>query len=66
MCPHKLIGRVIPNMLRKSVLWSTLGNHDTGQDPTFKDTYPYFNIFNFNGYGRAFWLQYKINLGSNN
>ena len=24
--------------------------------------YPYYNIFNYNGYGRSFWLQYKIDL----
>ena len=28
--------------------------------------YPYYNIFDFNGYGRAVWVQYKLNLGSNN
>ena len=25
--------------------------------------YPYFNIFNYNGYGRAYWLQYRIDFG---
>lgn len=33
-------------MLRKSVLWPTLGNHDTGQATTFNDSYPYFTLFN--------------------
>jgi len=28
--------------------------------------YPYFNIFNYNGYGRAYWLQYRIDLGKSN
>jgi len=32
-------------------------------DPSYT-AYPYFNIFNFNGYGRAFWLQYRVSLGS--
>jgi hypothetical protein len=34
-----------PTMLRKSVLWPTLGNHDTAQSTQFVDTYPYFSIF---------------------
>jgi outer membrane receptor protein involved in Fe transport len=25
--------------------------------------YPYYNIFNYNGYGRAYWLEYRIDLG---
>jgi acid phosphatase type 7 len=32
-------------MLRKSVLLSTLGNHDTAQSTNFNDNYPYFSIF---------------------
>jgi acid phosphatase type 7 len=32
-------------MLRKSVLLSTLGNHETAQSTTFSDNYPYFSIF---------------------
>lgn len=34
-------------MLRKSVVFSALGNHDTAQSTAFVDTYPYFNIFTF-------------------
>lgn len=34
-----------PTMLRASVLWSTLGNHDTAQATTVPPTLPYFNIF---------------------
>src|ERR1043166_7491113 len=34
-------------MLRKSVVFSTLGNHDTAQSTAFVDTYPYFSIFTF-------------------
>ncbi len=36
---------VYQTMLRKSVLWSTLGNHETDQSPVFTNSYPYFNIF---------------------
>jgi hypothetical protein len=34
-----------PAMLRKSVLFSTLGNHDTGQSTAYTDSHPYFNLF---------------------
>jgi hypothetical protein len=34
-----------PTMLRKSVLFPALGNHDTAQSTQFVDTYPYFAIF---------------------
>ncbi len=27
--------------------------------------YPYYNIFNYNGYGRAYWLQYNLEFGAN-
>ena len=26
--------------------------------------YPYYNIFNYNGYGRAYWIEYRIDLGT--
>ncbi len=41
------------NMLRKSVLWSTLGNHETAQATAFVDTYPYFKIFTLPRNGEA-------------
>jgi hypothetical protein len=34
-----------PATLRTSVLWPTLGNHDTAQSTAFVDTYPYFSMF---------------------
>ena len=42
-----------PNMLRKSVLWPTLGNHDTASSTAFVDTYPYFDIFTLPKNGEA-------------
>lgn len=42
-----------PAMLRKSVLFSTLGNHDTGGSTAFVDTYPYFQMFTFPVNGEA-------------
>jgi hypothetical protein len=34
-------------LLRKSVLWSALGNHETAQSTAFNDSYPYFSLFTF-------------------
>jgi hypothetical protein len=42
-----------PEMFRKSVLWSTLGNHETAQSTAFHDNYPYFAIFTFPTNGAA-------------
>lgn len=42
-----------PMLLRQTVLWPTLGNHDTGQNTDFVDTYPYFSIFTLPTNGTA-------------
>lgn len=42
-----------PELLRKSVLWSTLGNHDTAHSTNFNGAYPYFDIFSFPTNGAA-------------
>ncbi len=44
---------VYPAMLKKSVLWSALGNHDTAQATAYVDTYPYFSIFTLPRNGEA-------------
>ena len=44
---------IYTNLFRKSVVWPTLGNHDTAQEIAFKDTYPYFNIFSLPKGGEA-------------
>jgi hypothetical protein len=36
---------VYPSMLRKSVVWPALGNHDTAGATDFNNSYPYFSIF---------------------
>ena len=36
---------IYPTMLRKSVMFPALGNHDTAQMTQVLDTYPYFSIF---------------------
>jgi acid phosphatase type 7 len=41
-----------PQMLRKSVLWSTLGNHDTAQSTNPPSSLPYYSIFTLPTGGR--------------
>ncbi|MEO6181549.1 MAG: metallophosphoesterase family protein, partial [Verrucomicrobiota bacterium] len=40
-------------LLPQSVLWSTLGNHETAQSTSFVNTYPYFQMFTFPTNGEA-------------
>jgi hypothetical protein len=42
-----------PEFLRQTVLWSTIGNHDTAHSTNPPLTIPYFNIFNFPTNGEA-------------
>ena len=44
---------IYTNLLGTSVLWPTLGNHDTAQATEFVDTYPYFDIFTLPKLGEA-------------
>ena len=44
---------VYTSMLRKSVLWPTIGNHDTVMDTAYHDNYPYFDIFTLPKQGEA-------------
>lgn len=41
------------DLLRQSVVWPTLGNHDTGEHTNFVNTYPYFTIFTLPTNGTA-------------
>jgi hypothetical protein len=40
-------------LLRQSVTWPTLGNHDTAGSTAYVDTYPYFDIFTLPRNGEA-------------
>jgi len=40
-------------LLRQSVVWSTLGNHETAQSTNFVNTYPYFQMFTMPTNGNA-------------
>jgi hypothetical protein len=42
-----------PTLLRNSVTWPTLGNHETAQSTAFVDTYPYFDLFTLPVAGEA-------------
>lgn len=42
-----------PTMLRKTVFWSCLGNHETAQSHAFLDTYPYFDVYTLPAAGEA-------------
>jgi acid phosphatase type 7 len=44
---------IYTNLLRQSVLWPALGNHDTAQATAFVDTYPYFDMFTLPKNGEA-------------
>lgn len=45
---------------------NNIGNRKPPEDRSYV-AYPYYNIFNYNGYGRAWWLSYNLDLdgGSN-
>jgi acid phosphatase type 7 len=42
-----------PTMLKKSVLWSTIGNHDTAQSTSPPQSLPYYSIFTLPTNGEA-------------
>ena len=42
-----------PTVLENTVVWPTLGNHDTAQSTVFNDSYPYFSIFTLPKNGEA-------------
>ena len=44
-----------------SLTANNIGNRKAPRDDTYT-AYPYYNVFNYNGYGRAWWVQYAINL----
>ena len=41
---------------------NNIGNERPPFDSTW-GSYPYYNIFNYNGYGRAYWIQYSYAIG---
>jgi len=58
-------GSVRYNFDDKAMLGLTMNNIKNSQppkDPTYT-AYPYYNIFNYNGYGRAIWLELNVKFG---
>lgn len=50
-----------------SVIVNNIRNSQPPKDPSYDGSQgfapPFYNIFAYNGYGRSFWLEYKINFG---
>lgn len=50
-----------------SVIVNNIRNSRPPEDPSYDGSQgfapPYYNIFAYNGYGRSYWLEYKINFG---
>jgi outer membrane receptor protein involved in Fe transport len=50
-----------------SLIVNNLRNSRPPEDPSYDGSQgfapPYYNIFAYNGYGRSFWLEYRINFG---
>ncbi len=42
---QRAVFNTYPDMLRSSVLWTTIGNHDTAESEQHSPDYPYFKIF---------------------
>ncbi|WP_425500934.1 TonB-dependent receptor plug domain-containing protein [Pseudoxanthomonas gei] len=71
--PHMLYNMSVSyDVTDKSTLSVTV-NNVLNTEPPFDPTYdgsqgfapPFYNIFAYNGYGRAFWVQYRIDFGTN-
>jgi outer membrane receptor protein involved in Fe transport len=57
------LGYEVTKNSRLELTVNNLGNRKPPQDLSYT-AYPYYNIFNYNGYGRAFWVQYSIDFAA--
>lgn len=72
--PHMLYNLSVSYELSEKSALSLTVNNVLNTKPPFDPTYdgsqgfapPFYNIFAYNGYGRAFWVQYRIDFGTNN
>ncbi|SDQ59600.1 TonB-dependent receptor [Pseudoxanthomonas sp. CF125] len=72
--PHMLYNLSVSYDLTEKSALSLTVNNVLNTKPPFDRTYdgsqgfapPFYNIFAYNGYGRAFWVQYRIDFGTNN
>jgi outer membrane receptor protein involved in Fe transport len=58
------VGYQVTDNSRVSLTVNNIGNRKAPRDDSWT-AYPYYNIFNYNGYGRAGFLQYSIDLDAN-
>ena len=56
------VGFDVTDNQKVSLTINNLANRRPPKDLSYVD-YPYYNIFNYNGYGRAWWLSYNIDWG---
>ena len=71
--PHMLYNVSLSYDLSEKSALSLTVNNVLNTRPPLDRTYdgsqgfapPFYNIFAYNGYGRAFWLQYRIDFGTN-
>jgi outer membrane receptor protein involved in Fe transport len=56
------VGYSITDNQKVAVTINNLANRRPPKDDSYT-AYPYYNIFNYNGYGRAWWLSYTIDFG---
>lgn len=58
------VGYDINNSNTVSLTVNNLRNSAPPLDRSYT-AFPYYNIFNYNGFGRAYWLQYDVSFGGN-
>jgi outer membrane receptor protein involved in Fe transport len=58
------LGFELTDNSRLALTVNNIGNRKAPRDDTWT-AYPYYNVFNYNGYGRAWWLQYSIDFDTN-
>ncbi|MET1161635.1 MAG: TonB-dependent receptor [Pseudoxanthomonas sp.] len=72
--PHMVYNVSLSYELTEKSALSLTVNNVLDTKPPYDATYdgsqgfapPFYNIFAYNGYGRAFWVQYRIDFGTNN
>ena len=56
------VGYKLNDSSRISLTANNVGNRKAPFDASYT-AYPYYNVFNYNGYGRAWWLEYSFDMG---
>jgi outer membrane receptor protein involved in Fe transport len=58
------LGYELTDNSRLALTVNNLGNRKPPSDPSWT-AYPYYNIFNYNGYGRSWFVQYSVDFDAN-